>query len=285
MKPRFDPALARALSILALLCWTTAPASATEATPTAHDVLASVGFDADVMQQVMSGEIVEKSLDSTSERDLAAALVFLVRQPPEQFLDEIVREQLLSRVDPNSLSQGSFEGDSGPEALAALSLSPDERKLYAGARPGEDLNLSSAEIAALKALGGNEAAVEAELKKLLLARYRAYKQQGLAGIAPYDRGGKATDAAGDLRRASDAAHDIEKFDPDFFRYLHELPKNPPPTSERSSTGRATAPTASPPSSSPTASPRRSERRSPPCSASTTSAAATTSSRRRSASSR
>ena len=223
----WEVALRRVGSILALAVWIATPAYAADPTPSAQEVLASVGFSSDVLQSVLTGEIVEKRLESTSDRDLAAALVFLVRQPPEQFLDEVVREQLLSREDPNTLSHGTLEGDSGPEALAGLALSADEKKLYAGARAGDDLNLSSAEIAALKALGGKEAAVEAELRKILLARYRAYKQQGLAGIAPYDRGKDVTDAAGDLRRASDAAHGIQKFDPVFFRYLRELPKDPP----------------------------------------------------------
>jgi len=217
----------RTLWILALLVWLSPPAPAADPTPSAQQVLASAGFDAGVLPRVLAGEMVERSLESTSERDLAAALAFLVPQPPEAFLDELVRDQLIAREDPNTISTGTFEGDGSLEALAGLSLSADEKQRYARAEPGDDLNLSSAEVAALKALGGDESGVEAALKQILLARYRAYRQQGLVGVAAYDRGGKTTDAAGDLRRASEASHALEHFDPGFYRYLQSLPKDPP----------------------------------------------------------
>jgi len=217
-------AAGRAALLLALLAGS---ASAADPTPTAEQVLASAGLGADVLQSVLAGEMVEQSLPSTSDRDLAAALVFLVRKPPEAFLDELLRDQLISREDPNTIATGSFEGDGSLDALAGLSLSSDEKQRYARAEAGDDLNLSSSEIAALKALGGDASRVEAALKQILLDRYRAYRQQGLAGVAGYARGGKTTDAAGDLRRASEAARGIEHFDAGFYRYLQSLPKDPP----------------------------------------------------------
>lgn len=214
----------RAVLLLALLA---APASGADPTPTAQQVLVAAGLGADVLPSVLAGEMVEKSLPSTSDRDLAAALVFLVRKPPEAFVDELLRNQLIAREDPDTIDYGALEGDGSLDALAGLSLGADEKRRYARAEAGDDLNLSSAEVAALKALGGDESRVEAALKQILLGRYRAYRQQGLAGVAAYDRGGKTTDAAGDLRRASEAARGIEQFDPGFYRYLQTLPKGAP----------------------------------------------------------
>jgi hypothetical protein len=60
-----------------------------------------------------------------------------------------------------------------------------EAKRFADASAGTDLNLSTAEIAAFRALPERtNAAVEAELRKVLLARYQVYRASGLAGSSP-----------------------------------------------------------------------------------------------------
>jgi hypothetical protein len=215
------------LPMLALLACLSSPGFAADPTPTAKEVLAAVGFSADVEQQILSGKIVKRSLASTSDRDLVAGLAFLIRKPPEAFVDDILRKDLVLKTDANTLEMGKFSANGSLSDLGALKLSDKEKKRYAAAKAGENANLSTAEIAALKALGGNEGAVEAEMKKILLARYRAYKKDGLAGIEHYDRGGKKYDPAAELRGFSNAAQGVKKFDPVLFSYLTELPKNPP----------------------------------------------------------
>lgn len=57
-------------------------------------------------------------------------------------------------------------------------------------------------------------AVLQELRTLLLLRYQAYRTAGLSGIAPYQRGGgRATDHATDLRRASEATPGLKTYLP------------------------------------------------------------------------
>jgi hypothetical protein len=71
-------------------------------------------------------------------------------------------------------------------------------------RAGEEINLSLDEIAALHAAGADAHAIENAVRAVLLARYRAYRAKGLAGIASYARGGSATSASDELA-ASTAA--------------------------------------------------------------------------------
>ncbi len=60
---------------------------------------------------------------------------------------------------------------------------------------------------------------------MLLARHQAYRASGLAGIAPYDRGGgRTTDHAADLRKASEATPGLKKYLPAFQAVLLGYPK-------------------------------------------------------------
>ena len=72
------------------------------------------------------------------------------------------------------------------------------------------------------------------VREILLGRYRSYRDEGLAGIAPYERGdGAALDAAGELRLASIAARSLGLFAPSFYELLLEYPKSKPAHFEES----------------------------------------------------
>ena len=66
-----------------------------------------------------------------------------------------------------------------------------EADRYLAASPGDTLNLSAGEIQAFNALASAgddpKPQVEEQLKRLLLARYQAYVERGLGGMAPYER--------------------------------------------------------------------------------------------------
>jgi hypothetical protein len=161
----------------------------------AKTVLDKLGFPADTQAQVLAGQFVETALPTASERDLNVGIAFLVKQPPET-LGRTVREQmLLERVDPGNIAYGKFAGDGAAVQLAGLKLTAAQLKAYADAKPGDALNLSSEEVAALHGAGKDAAAIQDKVHELLLARYRAYRAKGLAGIAPYARQGARTDPA------------------------------------------------------------------------------------------
>jgi len=88
------------------------------------------------------------------------------------------------------------------------------------------VNLATREIAEFNALPSDAPdTVGAQLQKMLLARYQAYRASGLAGITPYDRGsGRSTDLASDLRKASQSAVILEKHMPAFHAVLLGYPK-------------------------------------------------------------
>jgi hypothetical protein len=201
-----------------------AAASARAELPSAESALSAMGWSAAEAQQVSAGQIVQRSLDPTSPRELASAMAFEITAPPSEVVKEL-RSGVLVHVDPTSLAEGVLEGEAGVEALAKLDLTEDELKLYAKPAPGDDLNLSDPEIRELGSKGGN---VVDLVRKNLLTRYRAYRSQGLAGVAPYARGGgKTSDVGADLRLASQAGKGFEKYVPDFYRLIQSYPQGKP----------------------------------------------------------
>jgi hypothetical protein len=122
---------------------------------------------------------------------------------------------------------GEINGAGSPADFAKLTLTADEAKAFMkNAKAGGDtLNLSAAEIAAFQKTADGAPAVQEQLRKMLLARYQAYKASGLAGIATYDRGsGRTSDPAGDLRKAAEGTKGLQKYMPAFQKVLVGSPQ-------------------------------------------------------------
>jgi len=207
-------------ALLSLLCL----AGIAQAEPTADQVLTDAGLSAADKQSVTNGQLVNVTIGGVSERDLAFAIAFLVKTPPETVAKQIAAGQLIA-ADTQVKAYGEISAGTLAE-FAKLTLTADEAKALAkNAKAGDALNLSAAEIAALKPLDGALPATQEQLRKMLLARYQAYKASGLAGIASYDRGGGRTgDPAADLRKASEATKGLQKYLPAFQKVLLDYPK-------------------------------------------------------------
>jgi hypothetical protein len=142
---------------------------------------------------------VEVALPTRSDRDLSVGIALLVTTHSPAALARTVREEKrVLKADPNLIAFGDFEGEGTGADLEGLRLTPAQRKGFAEAAPGEGVNLSQDEIAALHAARGEAQAIEDAVRAILLSRYRAYRSRGLAGIAPYARAGRATSASADL---------------------------------------------------------------------------------------
>ena len=200
-------------------------ASIAEAQPSADQVLTDAGLSAGDKQAVGSGQFVDVSISGVSERDLSFATAFLVKSPPGALGREMESGDFVT-ADTQVKVFGELKGAGSLADLASLTLTDDEALTLVNAKPGEALNLSASEMAAFRALGGAAApAVQEQLRRMLLARYQAYRASGLAGIAPYDRGsGRTGDLAADLRRASQATQDIHVHLPGFQKVLLGYPQ-------------------------------------------------------------
>lgn len=164
---------------------------------------------------------------------MAVGLTFLVEQPLAEVL-KAFRTMVDLKADPHLSASVPIRGSGAPGDFASLVLEPDgeaEAKRYLAASPGDALNLSADEIQAFKALassgGDPKAKVEEQLKRLLLARYQAYLERGLGGMAPYERRSGACEPSGELRRASDAARLLKQHAPALQQVLLSYPQGKP----------------------------------------------------------
>jgi hypothetical protein len=191
--------------------------------------LDALGFPSDTRARVEAGQFVEVSLPTQSDRELNVGIAFLVAQRSPAALARTVREEKrVLRADPNLIAFGDFEGGGTAADLEGLRLTPAQQKAFAHAAPGEDVNLSQDEIAALHAARGNAQAIEDAFRAILLSRHRAYRSRGLAGIAPYARAGPATSARDDLAAFNRGARASRILAPKLYDLLDRYPDGIPP---------------------------------------------------------
>jgi hypothetical protein len=204
--------------------------------PEAGALLAELGLSPDEIARVKAGELVHHSVTPASERELTAGLAFQVDVPPAKLVADL-KGGLVDHSNPDTIALGDVAGTGSAADFARLTLEPDRAKraqAYVSASPGGDLNLSAGEITDFQKLGGGASpdAVEGALRAALLARLQAYRAQGLAGIAPYARGGgKERSAAEELRTASSAMKALQKHVPAAYGLLLTYPQGKPPGTE------------------------------------------------------
>jgi hypothetical protein len=204
--------------------------------PTADTLLTDVGFSTSEIADIMAGKIATKSIAGAHERDLATAFAFYVKVPPAELVKSL-KAGLMGKIDPNEIARGSISPAGAIADFAALTLKPDadsRAKRYSSAKAGDDLNLSTDEIAAFNKLGASAAVsdVEAQVRQALLARYQAYHSNGLAGIAPYARGsGDSRAVADDLRKSLDAVKNLKKYAPAAYAAMLNYPSAQPAGTE------------------------------------------------------
>jgi hypothetical protein len=232
--PPWPSASAAGLLAAALLGAGAAPPAA-QANPRAEALLAQLPFSAAERGRIVAGELVTTgSAEQTSNRELAITMAFLIGDPPADLAARFERANDYA-ADAAVTAHGELRGEGSLAQLEGLRLAPGgdaEARRFAAASAGSDLNLSSAEIAALREPSG--AAVEAELRRLLLGRFQAYRAGGLAGIAPYDRGrGRSTQPAEDLRHASQASPLLAREAPELVKALLEFPRAQPAQARQS----------------------------------------------------
>jgi hypothetical protein len=163
----------------------------TPAVPTPDEVAGALGFTKAQIVLINGGEIVSTPLKTESDKELAGVLATFFSKPVTALVEVVMQGQLLE-TDKSILAFHGWGPDaSADEAFAGLRLSStdtDEAALFANASPGSTLNLSKSDIQRFKGVNPDPVTVSQVLREILKARYEAYRNGGLAGIAPYARG-------------------------------------------------------------------------------------------------
>ena len=155
------------------------------APPTFEQLASALRLDGKAVAELKAGRSYDRFPHEQSERDLAAGVVFMSQKTAKDAAQLFFRWADIT-ANPNVRASHDLASEAD---LASFKLGPqreDECKKLLAARPGEELNLSDGEIATLHGLpaGSSCDAVEDALKKILFARFSAYREHGLSGIAP-----------------------------------------------------------------------------------------------------
>jgi hypothetical protein len=217
----------------------TGPIAEAAELPTVDEIMKELKLSDRDRENVRQGEIVDWSPSEGSDRELALGMVFLVKAKKED-LTEMYRKAMVLRDVSVITAHGTITGQGTMAELAGVELKPNaekEAKRYLNAEPGDELNLDAKEMAAFRALqsAGKDGAVpvkkvEELIRQGLLARYQAFHTKGLAGIAPYERGGGKQRRAGDelllsTKQLSGVAKHLQAFHKFLLSYPNGLPKD------------------------------------------------------------
>ncbi len=198
--------------------------------PVVREVVTALGFDDADLGKVWSGEIVARSIDERSDRELAIAVIMRLRESHRDFYERVRGGQFFE-IDSTVLRAEEIPPTStGPTAFSTLRLDPEEVRKLGTVAPGSEFNLSGPEIDALRsAAGAGDEAVLNTYRRVLAERLRAYQATGIDGVAPYARRGAAKAApARDLRLAISSIAGLDDRCPSFYRSFANFPAGSDP---------------------------------------------------------
>jgi len=207
-------------------------------------VMRSFGFTDDEIARVRAGEVVSRaSANLETQANEISAVVAMVTRVPLAEAVEYGRQAEDLLLSPTILENVRFAGDaSQPDidgAFAIVKLGDSDRaevKRLLAVEPGGEFNLSDAEIerfrtAMLDTPRDGATAVSAVYRQILLERYRAFRESGLDGIAPYQRKDGTASAGDELMAVLDTFGIIGESFPEVIRALRDYPEGAEPYEE------------------------------------------------------
>jgi hypothetical protein len=178
---------------------------------------------------VYRGEIVHTGMvagESLPEELAVAGVMLIVERPIEEtvevYLDDESFRTHQGVAKHGALPEGADEAGVRA-ALAGAGLEGDESaeaRLMVASKAGGKLNLSSHEFTRFAALDPRDPVLVAEAstvyREILADRFLAFRDDGLGGIEPYDRGGKKRVSPSlELTSAIESMHFLNQHFPDF----------------------------------------------------------------------
>jgi hypothetical protein len=225
-------------SLAGLVACTFVVASAHADAPTGDALMKDLGFSKADIRKVRSGEVVVRSLERIAPNQITAAAVFTDDIPLSEVMEQYSGGRSLA-TSKRLIAMGrpGLPIDEKEWAEAVFSESEmGDVEVILGAAPGLDLNLSTMEIAELRArLQGVSkadriAAVSEAYRSLLQQRFRAYVEGGLSAVAGYDRGdGERSSPADGIQLEWEANREfLLRFFPVFTKAVDRYPDDQPP---------------------------------------------------------
>ncbi len=204
--------------------------------PTGEEVLSRLGVPQAQLGDLDQGKAISWKYPENTDKELADGVAVYVQAPLAKAV-AYVKKGDFAGVDSTITAQGNIPNHAGADAFKHFVLSGDEAQDLLNVEAGDKFNLSTDEIASFSGLKNSlqsadkkavTQAVSQRYREILLQRYQAYRQGGLAGIAPYARGGDQSDPASELRTATGQGNLLVKNSfPDLYQAWINYPQDLP----------------------------------------------------------
>lgn len=186
------------------------------------------------VSKLESGEILTFS-DETYEnnkRELAADAVILVKSDLDTVVAAITENATIVPAH-KAIAFAIINSEADFSGVNFTDAEYDEVKKLIAAKPGKNLNFSDSEYALLRQKLGpyrnsdraaQIVAASDVMREILIARYRAYQENGLDGIDTYSRSkSKKVDIGRELRVSTETFQPFEADFPKFYKVMHDYP--------------------------------------------------------------
>jgi hypothetical protein len=174
------------------------------------------------------GEIVAVDVArlEREQSQLAASLLVWVDAPLER-VREVISSDAALLHEPGTRFQELHGRDDPLSLVEYVADERQEARRLLRVQPGDRFNLSADEIRLINEVAteeGTDISLASDAyREVLRARYRAYRERGLAGVDPYVRRTTVTSPAAQFVTALESFELLEEFYPDFHAAFRDFP--------------------------------------------------------------
>ncbi len=180
-----------------------------------------LGIQQNDLANLEQGKTVSFNVVESNEKELAAGVAIYLPTAPAKII-EFIKNKNLGSIDTLVTAQGIIPAQATLDKFKSFGykVGDEEAEDFLAATPGSQFNLSTLEFQTLLQHANSrksEVASQA-YRNILLQRWQAYRQNGLKGIATYDRGnGTEANPSGELRTATLDSKVLARYFPELYK--------------------------------------------------------------------
>ncbi len=170
-----------------------------------QELIRQLGIKQHDFVNLEAGKVVSFNIAENNDKELAVGAIIYVPALPTEII-EYVKNKNMASVDADVISQYAIPAHAAPETFKGINFEGEQNEAvkFLAAKPGNLFNLSTQELQALQVISPTQIHLASQIyNKILWHRFHAYLNNGLKGIATYDRGaGKEADPGEELLTAT-----------------------------------------------------------------------------------
>ena len=202
--------------------------------PNAQMLIQQLGIQQQDVASLNQGQIVSFNVAETNETELAAGAAIYIPAAPSKIMG-FIKNKGLGSLDTAVTARGTIPPQATLDAFKGFGFAAggDEAANFLATTPGSQFNLSTQEFQTIQAANSAQPGAASQIyRKILLQRWQAYRQSGLKGIAPYDRGdGTEANPGGELQTATQNNNVLASYFPDLYNAWLNYPSALPAGTE------------------------------------------------------